>query len=140
VAILNKPLYYRRYRIGSIMQTDDYLNKNRSLCIGIQRINDIIEQYAVSSYKICQIEIALLVKAIISNWEKMNTRDQYSNDSRKIIKKIKPFAKKYRYGNEFRVWLFFCSLNMYKLERCLMKYIRERLVKKIRKNHTRNSN
>lgn len=124
VAILNRPLYFRRYRKGSIMQTDDYLNKNRSLCIGIQKINDIIHQYSVSNYKICQIEISLLINAMIRNWEKMTPKEQDSDDCRELMNRVKPFAKKYRYGNDFKMWLFFHSLVLYKMERSLMKIIR----------------
>ena len=106
------------------MQTDDYLNKNRSLCIGIQKINDNIHQYSVSNYKICQIEISLLINAMIRNWEKMNPKEQDSDDCRELMNRVKPFAKKYRYGNDFKMWLFFHSLVLYKMERSLMKIIR----------------
>ncbi len=124
VAILNRPLYFRRYRKGSIMQTDDYLNKNRSLCIGIQKINDIIHQYSVSNHAMYQIEISLLINAMINNWEKMPPDEQNSDECKEIIKRVDPFAKKCRYGNEFRVWLFFRGLKMYKMERYLMKHIK----------------
>ena len=124
VAILNRPLYFRRIRKGSVMQTDDYLNKNNSLCIGIQKINDIIHKYAVSNYKICQIETSPLINAMIRNWEKMKPQEQDSEECRELMNRIKPFAKKYRYGNDFKMWLFFHSLVLYKMERSFIKNIR----------------
>ena len=124
VAVLNRPLYFRRYRKGSIMQTGDYLNKNSSLFVGIQKINDIIHQYSVPNYKICQIENSLLINAMICNWEKMNPKEQDSDECRKLMNRVKPFAKKYRYGNDFKMWLFFHSLAIYKMEKSLVKKIR----------------
>lgn len=124
-SIINIPLYFRRYRKGSIMQADDYLNKNRSLCKGILKIHTFTKQHLTDDYEVCKIEFLLLINAMRKNWEKMPTKDQKSYISKVTFNKVKPFAKKYRYGYSIPLWLFFINASWYKFFRNIKMFIRK---------------
>lgn len=112
-SVLNKPLYYRRYRKGSIMQTDDFLNKNRSLCIGFLNLNRFIRLYKLQDNSIYKKEIMLLFDIMINNWEKMCKKDKIL--SKKYFFRIKPIISRYGFCGKISVRIFYINTTFYRI-------------------------
>lgn len=113
VGVLNKPLYCRRYREGSITQVPDWYNKMRSMCV----IVNSCEQF-LSNYPECEDEATIyyikgFVENFIISWNKLPLKIRYGSEVKSYVQQIKKAAKKFGCGG--KVWLFGFNIYLYSL-------------------------
>ena len=72
VAILNEPLYCRRLRAGSITQTYDWLNRNRSMCISVEDADAFIEAHPEIKGLTTDRYVYFFISSMIENWKSMS--------------------------------------------------------------------
>lgn len=115
VAVLNEPLYYRRYREGSIIQQKNWMNRIRSMCISAELTDDYIEDHPQIRGDICNWLIEFFVISMLNDWELMSKAEQDSKESREYFDRVKPLINKYLDGRWKRLKLFYASHNLYRL-------------------------
>lgn len=117
VGVLNEPLYYRRFRKGSITQAPDYCNRIRSMCISSEKTDEFMESHALFQYPAGKWQILFFIHEMIDNWEKLTADAQRSDEVQGYFKRVEPIAEKYGYGGNRAVRLFFLHKRFYKLYR-----------------------
>lgn len=115
IAVLNEPLYYRRYRAESIIHQKNWMNKIRSMCISAELADDFIKSHPSIKGNICDWMIEFLVISMLNYWELMSRKDQDSKESREYFNRVKPLIDKYLGGRWKRLKLFYISHHLYRL-------------------------
>lgn len=117
VGILNEPLYYSRFRKGSITQTPDYCNRIRSMCISAEKTDEFLELHRLLQGTAGEWQILFFIHEMIDSWEKLTADAQRSDEVQGYFKRVEPIAEKYGYGGNRAVRLFFLHKRFYKLYR-----------------------
>lgn len=113
VALLHEPLYYRRYRTGSITQASpNWMNKNRAMCISAIEADKFIESQPQIKGKTSDWQIEFFINTMLWQWEQMTRKEQNSRESNEYFARVKPLAKKYGGGKALR--LFYASHSLYR--------------------------
>lgn len=113
VAILNEPLYCRRLRAGSITQTYDWLNRNRSMCISVEDADAFIEAHPEIKGLTTDRYVYFFISSMIENWKSMSREQRRSLENKEYFRRIKSIAKKYKKGGQFVTKLFFSIILLY---------------------------
>ncbi len=119
IAVMNEPLYYRRFRSGSITQLQDWMNKNRSMCISVEMADKFIENHPLIKGVASDWQMNFFINTMFANWDLMSTKEQYSKESRGYFARVKPLLKKYGTGEDRTLKLFYVSYTVYKFYRWL---------------------
>ena len=118
VALLHEPLYYRRFRNGSITMGSNFLKRIRSMCICAEEADKFIDahQELKDVYGIWQITFFL--KMMIFFWKQMTRDAQDSQEAKEYILRCKTLIKKYKLRGIF-LKLFYKKNSLYnRLYRC----------------------
>ena len=112
VAVLNKPLYCRRYREGSITTASGLVQRMRSFCIGAEAADRFCEEHGFNGF-VHDWHICFFVDLLILCWEKMNCEGRRASEVREYCARAIRIAKKHRRANStsirvftFNKWLF----------------------------------
>ncbi|SDB68208.1 glycosyltransferase [Butyrivibrio sp. INlla16] len=114
VAILNEPLYYRRYRSGSITQKIDWISKNKAMCISAEETSAYIEAHTEMDIEIGKWQISYFLNCMFANWSQMTREDQDALETRNYFNRVKPLWKKYYYGDNKALHLFYMNYSLFK--------------------------
>ena len=116
VAVLNEPLYYRRWRPGSITKSINCLEKNRAMCISAEEADKFIDVHPNIKEQIGCWQISFFIHMMLYHWQQMNREEQDSKESREHFSRVKPLIKKYNIGGR-SLRLFYLSHSLYRLYR-----------------------
>ena len=111
--MLNEPLYCRRLRAGSITQTYDWLNRNRSMCISVEDADAFIEAHPEIKGLTTDRYVYFFISSMIENWKSMSREQRRSLENKEYFRRIKSIAKKYKKGGQFVTKLFFSIILLY---------------------------
>lgn len=125
-AILNEPFYCRRYRQGSITKTDDWLNKTRSMCISAGEADAFVTKHPEIMGKTSAWYVVFFINMMRVYWDKMEPKMRLSIESRNYFERVRPIAKKYKYGRNLYTKFFFMQPEIYGFMKrsisCIKKY------------------
>lgn len=116
VAVLNEPLYYRRWRPGSITKSINWLEKNRAMCISAEEADKFIDAHPNIKDIIGIWNVSFFISMMFHNWQQMTREEQDSKESREHFSRVKPLIKKYNIGGR-SLRLFYLSHSLYRLYR-----------------------
>ena len=116
ITAIGEPLYFRRFRSGSIVMTENWINKNRSMCISAEKADEFIENHPSIKGDVSNWQQMFFINMMFYNWEHMSKIDQKSAESNEYFIRIKPLFKKYG-NNSNSIKLFYTSHTLYKLYR-----------------------
>ena len=116
VALLHEPLYFRRYRTGSIMMVNNWLPRNRAMCISAEQADKFINAHQEIKDVYGRWQISFFVNTMLYQWEQMNQKDQESEESKEYFSRIRPLIKKYKIGG-LSLRLFYFNPSLYKFYR-----------------------
>lgn len=117
VAVLNEPLYYRRFRAESITQSSDWLKKIRAMCVSAEETDLFIEAHPQIKGEVANWQMVFYINRMLLQWEKLSVKDQNSPESREYFDRAKSFFAKYGGGKSVK--LFFTSRFLYKIFACV---------------------
>lgn len=129
VAILNEPLYCRRYRAGSITQASDRMKRIASLCVSAEAAEEFISLYPQVEGKTTSWYVMFFIHWMRGNWEQMSKKQQNSAESKNYFQRVKPIAKKYKNGGSISSKIFFINVGVYRIFRCTIKTVKKALHK-----------
>lgn len=113
VALLHEPLYYRRFRTGSITQGGtNWMNRNRAMCISAIEADKFIDSQPQIKGKTSDWQMNYFVNMMLWQWEQMTRREQDSQESNEYFARVKPLVKKY--GGGKALMLFYASHSLYR--------------------------
>lgn len=113
VSLINEPLYYRRYRKGSIMTSGNMLERIKSLCISSEQADAFIDSNIEIKDIIGRWQITILIYLMLDCWGKMTLEQQNSLECREYFSKVKYLIKKYKIKN-FSIYLFYFNKSFYR--------------------------
>ncbi len=116
VALLHEPLYYRRFRTGSITMGDNWIERNKAMCISAEEADRFIDIHQDIKDVYGSWQIDFFIKTMFQQWEKMTRDDQESKESNEYFKRVKPLIKKYDIGGT-SIKLFYVSHSVYRIYR-----------------------
>lgn len=113
VGVLNTPLYYRRVRRGSIMNSNQWLRKFSSMSIIIQKIDSYIKADDFRKDAGSWL-IILLFRTMLEQWEKMDLHEQFSKSAKESVNRVKPIILRYTNSKKIRLFCFsFTAFRIY---------------------------
>ena len=112
VALLNEPLYYRRFRTGSITQDTNWMKRNRSMCISAVEADKFVNAHPQIQGKTADWQINFFLNMMLRQWEQMTRGEQESRESNEYFERVKPLVKKYGGGKS--LLLFYASHSLYR--------------------------
>lgn len=115
VAVLNKPLYCRRYRKGSITQTVDWKNRIRSMCVSAVTGERFLNAHPDIKGEISDWYIMRFIFWMIDDWQKLPLEIRNDSEVKEYYKRVKKIAKSHKYGNSKRIWLFMFNKRLFEL-------------------------
>lgn len=120
VALLHEPLYYRRYRSGSITNGGvDLIARCRSCCINVEEVDKFIEVHSQVKGKASEWQIVRMINEMIRQWEQMTPSERESQEVRECFARVRLLQKKYGNGITKYAKIFFISPSLYKMCRWL---------------------
>ncbi len=105
IAILNKPLYCRRYREGSITTASDLVQRMQSFCIGAEAADRFCEEHGFNGF-VHDWHICFFVDLLILCWEKMNREERRAPEVREYCARARRIAKKHRCADSRKIRAF----------------------------------
>ena len=113
VSLLHEPLYYRRYRAGSITNVDNWIDRNMAMCISAEEADKFIEAHPWLKDTCGIWQIKFFVNSMLYQWEQMSRVDQESSESKECFRRVNTLIKKYSIKiNGLK--LFFFSHTLYR--------------------------
>ena len=113
VAVLNKPLYYRRYRAGSITQEQNWIDKYKAMCISAEITDKFIDTHPQLKGDIGNWQVLFFLSMMMNNWERMTIEEQESQESRAYLERVRRLV--YKYGGSNSMKLFYISRPLYRM-------------------------
>lgn len=92
-AVLNKPLYCRRLRNGSITQTPNWINKIRSMCVSAEEADAFIMFHPQIAGETSNWYFVFFINSIISSWFQMTPQMRASIHTKEYLRRAKLIAK-----------------------------------------------
>lgn len=114
VAVMNKPLYCRRFRKGSITQIINWDNIMRSMVVSARESDCFLTNYPELLDGTGKWHLMFFIKQAIFAWINMSPSERKQEDVKKYVKKLKFISKKYEYGGNKNVWLFTINTTLYR--------------------------
>lgn len=125
VAVLNEPLYLQRERSGSITRSFDYKKYMYSMCILAQSAN----HFGEPNYNLIKPYFDWYMKYFLCNmikcWHKLDRKQRNNSELKKYYSIVKPIAKKYKYFNDRRLFLFTKSRTIYYIANNIYEIIKK---------------
>ena len=121
VAVMNRPLYYRRFRRGSITSEPDRMNTIRSMCVSAEQAVSFIENRPQADCPADRWQIMFFVYTMLENWEKMPPAQQFSEEASEYFQRVRPFVNTYGAGGSRSLKLFYANRHVYKACKAVMK-------------------
>ncbi len=112
VGVLNEPLYYRRYRKGSITMSDNWLSRIEALCICSEEVDRFYLSHLNIEKSIVKWQINLFIYKMIDDWNELSCVEQRSDRLREYFRRVKPLISKYKISG-FSLRLFYFSPSFY---------------------------
>ena len=122
VAVLNKPLYCRRYREGSITTAPDYPKRIFSFLRSIEEANSFFNDYEVEK-DIYQYYIKGFAINIIGDWNKLSTDEKKTQEMQMCKRRLKIIMKKNCFWKDIRLMAWYIHPHLYKVGQLLLEYI-----------------
>lgn len=106
-AVLNRPLYYRRMREGSIMTAPDYGYRHRSWRMIFREMDAFMEKYPSTRGATSEAYIHCFMMNLLVNWEDIPRETRRSAEIRACNAELASILKKHGYAGSLRVKAFF---------------------------------
>lgn len=106
-AVLNRPLYYRRLRDGSVMAQPDYGHRHFSWQRIIKEMDAFTEKHPSTRSATSEAYLQYFVMMMMMNWEDIPRGMRNSAGIRHSIAELAPVMKRHGYAGSLRVKAFF---------------------------------
>ena len=124
VAVVNQPLYYRRYRSGSITQKINWVNIIRSMCISCEEGDIFIETHPDIDDAASKWQESFFINTMFNCWDKIEKKQQFSEEIGNYFTRIYPAIVKYQNGGSISVRLFYISKYVYKISKRVLRLVK----------------
>lgn len=113
VSVLNEPLYYGRIRQGSITNSPNWMERNRSISIIVNETDKFYDNNSEAMKQTSVMQMSYYFNTMLDNWGKMTYEERESSESKEYFSKIRPVADKYLNGGTASLKLFYSAHSLY---------------------------
>ncbi len=114
-AVLNAPLYFRRYRKSSSTQSIDYMQKLHDMFYVSIAADDSIRKSSIYKNKTTYWYLRLFIFSFLDCWNKLSKLQRKKPEIIEYCNRLKPIARKFNYFDSKRLYTFMKIRPLYQI-------------------------